>query len=160
MVGTSEAGPSDGSSGPHHLDLLLMTLVCPESPSHYQSPAWSFKSNILCWPFKRAPGFLADSLLFQIESILADFHCQVLCRLFFSSPGAWGLDPMLLKGKFCSRISSSFSAITHGCRAQPSPHLHPSYQPLCGLFCKSLIIILLSICLSIGYSGWYSITYL
>lgn len=44
-------------------------------------------------PFKRAPGFLADSLLFQADRVPVDFHCQMPCRLLFPGLVLWVVDP-------------------------------------------------------------------
>ena len=66
----------------------------------------------VCWPFKKAPGFLADFLFFQVNRVSTDFHCQMLCRLFLPGSGAlgWGSwhgveTPNSSGGTFAAEIS-------------------------------------------------------
>lgn len=41
------------------------------------------------WPFKRAPGILVDTLLFQVDKVPVNFHNQMLFRLFFPFLVLW-----------------------------------------------------------------------
>lgn len=83
-----------------HIPWVAFPLLEPWLSAWQQAP--------VCWPFRRAPGILADSLLFLMDWVPADFHCQMLCRLHFLALGLWlgvplwGWDPTLSRSDFCS----------------------------------------------------------
>lgn len=117
-----------------------------------------WEQNPLCWPFKSAPGFLADALLFQVDRVPVDFHCQMLYGCLFPALILWDGDPRVelrlhspQRRLLQPRYPSGFSAAACGCRGQPFLCLCP-YQSLCDYFCKSLIIIFMFSCPSVGYS--------
>lgn len=72
--------PSRPLSNPCHPMSPCMTPVCSEPLSFRVSAR---EHDFLCWPFRRAPGSLADSSLSLVGRIPADFHSQMVCELLF-----------------------------------------------------------------------------
>ena len=95
--------------------------------------------------------------------MFVDFHHQMHCRLLFLSllfrvrDRCIGLRPHTSGGmEFCNwdiPLASGFSTIAPGWGSQHFLCLFPSYQSLCGFFCKSSVIICYFSQTSLGYSG-------
>lgn len=141
----------------HHPDLLFMTPTCPESPSFYKSPRRKSESKILCTGPLR--GYLVSSRLPPLpgQQFLLIFTAKCYALLFLALMH-WVGSPMVRlrphapqRESLQLRYPSGFSATTCGCSGQHSVCLHPSYQSLCGFSCKSLAIICLFSCPSVGY---------
>lgn len=143
-----------------HPYILFMVSSHPESPSSYQSPCECSEWAPVHWPFRRAPGILADSLLFPADRVPAEFCWQSYAgsssRPWCSGLGYWwGVEaPLSSRGLLQLRSPSSFSAIISACRYESSTCLCPSYQALYSFFIRSVGIILLLSFSLFGHSGW------
>ena len=91
----------------HQTSFCCHRTIC-SALSLSESRVSIYKQDFVCWPFKRAPGSLADSCLSLVERIPTDFYSQILFGHFFSAlvlkagESSVRLKTLLLRGDFCS----------------------------------------------------------